>query len=179
MARCFPFGGARLPVLKNIEARPIETADLDFLQRLFASTRAEEIAAAGWPPEVQAQFLAQQFDLQHRYYQEHYADADFWLLLCKGKPVGRLYWWAHDASATLIDISLLPEERGQGVGTALLALLTAQADGLGQSVSLHVEPANPARRLYARFGFDAVADNGVYIKMRRPAPVHTSEKVFS
>ncbi len=168
---------AAATVLDEVSARPIEAADQGFLQSLFACTRADEFAAAGWDDAVLDSFLAQQFDLQHRYYQEHYADADFLLLLRRGEPIGRLYWWAQGAHATLIDISLLPRERGRGVGTALLALLTAQARRLGQSVGLHVEPANPARRLYERFGFEVVADNGVYTKMNRPAQAVMPEGV--
>jgi ribosomal protein S18 acetylase RimI-like enzyme len=47
-------------------------------------------------------------------------------------------------------------------------------------VTLHVEPDNPAARLYRRLGFERDSDNGVYIKMRRPArvaqPVHSFER---
>lgn len=172
---CLLWGRANGPALKGIGARAIEAADRHFLEALFASTRMDEIAAAGWPEAAQAQFLAQQFDLQHRYYQAHYADADFWLLLRNGRPIGRLYWWAQGAQAALIDISLLPSERGRGIGTALLEGLTAQADRMGQDIRLHVEPFNPARRLYGRFGFKFVADHGIYARMVRPALVCTSE----
>lgn len=155
------------PRLDGIEARRIAADDLGFLSRLYAATRAEELAATGWSGEAQQQFLEQQFQFQHRYYQAHYADADFLLLLRDGQPVGRLYWHVRAAQATLIDISLLPAQRGQGLGTALLQGLTARADSEQQVIDLHVEPANPAQRLYQRFGFSTIATNGVYLKMRR------------
>ena len=71
-----------VPVLltAGVDARPIERADSEFLQALDASTRADEIAQAGWLPVGQDLFLAQQFELQHRCYLAHYADADFLLL---------------------------------------------------------------------------------------------------
>lgn len=168
--------GARLPSaphrpapLAGITARRIAEHDLGFLRRLYASTRVEELAATRWPEEAQQLFLAQQFELQHRHYQAHFADAEFLLLLRQEQPIGRLYWHAQARQATLVEISLLPAHRGQGVGSALLSALVAQADLEGQSIDLHVDPTNPARRLYERFGFTPVAPRGGRLRMmRRP-----------
>jgi GNAT superfamily N-acetyltransferase len=166
IASCAP-AVARAPGPAGIGTRPIAAGDMDFLCSLYASTRTQELAATGWPEAAQRQFLAQQFDFQHRYYQEHHADAEFLLLLRHDRPIGRLYWRARPAQATLIDVSLLPDQRGQGLGSALLQDLTARADRQGQDIDLHVEPANPARRLYERFAFTAVDVHGVYLHMRR------------
>jgi len=165
------------PALPGIEARPVDTGDLGFLQALYASTRVQEMASTGWPPSQCEQFMRQQFEFQHRYYQQHFVDADFLVLLRAGRPVGRLYWRdCGDGTASLIDMSLLPAERGRGVGTALLTVLTAHADRLGLRTLLHVEPFNRAHELYRRFGFDVVDDNGVYLKMvRRAHAIESSE----
>lgn len=141
--------------------------DWAFLQALFMSTRTEEIAASGWPQAEQHQFLAQQFTLQHHYYRAHLSEANFWVLLRHAEPVGRLYWHSMGDQARLMDISLCPAERGQGLGTAVMRLLAAHADACGQTITLHIDPHNPARRLYARHGFEAMADNGVYAQMQR------------
>lgn len=159
----------RAVALQGITARPIGSADLGFLGGLYASTRAEEVAQAGWPEAQCRQFLAQQFDLQHRYYQEHFSDADFLLLLRGDEPIGRLYWRESSGIASLIDVSLLPAERGHGIGSALMHWLVEWAEGHGRAIVLHVEPTNRAHRLYRRFGFEVIADNGVYLKMLRPA----------
>lgn len=155
--------------LSRLVARPVQEDDMGFLFSLYASTRIDELAVLDWTDADKANFLAQQFQAQHQYYQEHYADALRLVLLLDGQPVGRLYWWSGEANANLIDVSLLPAMRGHGVGQALMALLTSQADRLGQTIVLHVEPSNPAHRLYRRFGFETVAQSGVYDKMRRPA----------
>jgi ribosomal protein S18 acetylase RimI-like enzyme len=162
---------ARPVPLAHLTARRIAEHDLGFLRGLYASTRADEMAATHWPQDAQRRFLAQQFELQHRHYQAHFAGAEFLLLLRKGQPIGRLYWHAkgQGGEATLVEISLLPAYRGRGVGSALLSVLAAQADIAGQPISLHVDPANPARRLYERFGFAAIAAPGGYLRMmRRP-----------
>ena len=45
--------------------------------------------------------------------------------------------------------------------------LLAYADRLGRPVSLHVEPFNPARRLYERLGFRVIETRGLYELMVR------------
>jgi ribosomal protein S18 acetylase RimI-like enzyme len=57
---------------------------------------------------------------------------------------------------------LLPEYRGQGVGTAVLAAILSDGQRQALPVRIHVERFNPALRLYARLGFRHVADEGVY-----------------
>jgi ribosomal protein S18 acetylase RimI-like enzyme len=55
-------------------------------------------------------------------------------------------------------VAVVAAYRGRGIGSALLAVAMAQAslDGFGR-LSLSVEPDNPAARLYARLGFQAVS----------------------
>jgi GNAT superfamily N-acetyltransferase len=57
--------------------------------------------------------------------------------------------------------------RGQGIGGRLLDRLIdlARARRIG-ALSLSVEPANPAKRLYERHGFRPVASNGDAVTMR-------------
>jgi ribosomal protein S18 acetylase RimI-like enzyme len=73
-----------------------------------------------------------------------------------------------DDELRVIDIALLPEHRGRGIGTALMTWVTAIADREARSVTLHVEPWNPARRLYERLGFASEGLRGIYEFMRRP-----------
>jgi ribosomal protein S18 acetylase RimI-like enzyme len=145
--------------------------DRPFLASLYASTRAEELAAFGWPPGMQSAFLGQQHEAQHRHYRAVYADAERLIILRDAVAVGRLYLEPRDSTLHLIDISLVPERRGAGLGGAILADLVAQARTLGKAVSLQVEKTNPARRLYERLGFRTTADNGLYDWMERPADV--------
>lgn len=70
--------------------------------------------------------------------------------------------YGHIANATpSIAISVLPDQRGRGVGTALLeALLHAIEQAGYEAVSLSVQKANRALHLYRRLGFRTAADHG-------------------
>ena len=85
----------------------------------------------------------------------------------EGRPAGRLYVHRRPAEIRILDISLLPEHRGQGIGGALLRDLITEAEGIGQPVSIHVEKQNPALRLYQRLGFVEAGDTGAYLFMQR------------
>jgi ribosomal protein S18 acetylase RimI-like enzyme len=149
--------------------RPQNSTDHAFIQRLYASTRAIEMSGCGWPPEAIAEFLRQQFQLQLHHYQEHFPDGEFWLIEQEDRAIGRLYLSWSKTTLQLIDIALLPEQRGTGLGTALLGDLLTQADDRGLAVSLHVESHNPVLHLYQRLGFGITGDKGIYLEMRRPA----------
>jgi len=66
-----------------------------------------------------------------------------------------------------VDIALLPEHRGNGVGTRLLDDLLDEGDAGAKSVTIHVERMNPALRLYERLGFALAEDKGVYLFLER------------
>ena len=146
----------------GISYRPMAAADLPFLAALYASTRADEMAATGWPEEARQQFLAQQFDAQHRHYMAHYEPAEWLIVERDGVAIGRLYIRQSEGASHIIDISLLPAARGLGIGGAILADILDAAAQAGKRVELHVEKSNPARRLYARMGFAVIEDRGAY-----------------
>jgi ribosomal protein S18 acetylase RimI-like enzyme len=151
--------------------RPIQPEDQEFLCRLYASTRREELAPVPWSEEEKAAFLRMQFEAQHRHYQEHYPGARFDLVLADGEPIGRLYVEEWPSQIRLIDIALLPEQRNRGLGSRLLRDLMAEAERAGKPLTIHVEKFNPALRLYRRLGFRSIEDKGVYelMEWRPPA----------
>ena len=77
-------------------------------------------------------------------------------------PIGRLYIDRSEDEIRLIDIALLPEHRGKGIGGSLMRQTLDEARLAGKPVRIHVEHNNPARRLYDRLGFRPVEDQGVY-----------------
>lgn len=160
MPRAYEDPSARLP--GDIGFRPVTDDDQPFLAGLYASTRTEELANVPWDPDRKQEFLAMQFQAQHRHYQEHFKRARFLVIESGGRPIGRVYVDRRSDEIRLIDIALMPECRNQGLGAALLRDLLDEAGERGLPVRIHVESFNPALRLYRRLGFQPVEDKGVY-----------------
>ena len=82
-----------------------------------------------------------------------------------GVPMGRLYLERRATTLLVIDIALLPQWRGRGLGTALLEWVCAQARVAGKSVTVAVEKNNRGQTLYRRLGFREIADHDVRLDM--------------
>ena len=154
----------------GIALRAASDADLGFFADLYASTREEEMKlATGWSDAQRRAFLRDQFALQDQHYRRHYPNAERLVVERDGVPIGRMLVDVSTSDVRLMDVALLPDARRQGVGTALLTRLLAFADAMCVPVTLHVEPFNPALRMYQREGFAPVEMRGIYQFMRRPA----------
>jgi len=153
-----------------LDYRPYAAEDFDFIEALYRSTRDEELALSGWPEAEKNTFLTQQHRAQHHHYQTYYPNAERLILERDGTSIGRLYIdiWPHELR--IVDISLVPAARGQGIGEAVLRDVIAWAADQARGVSIHVEKFNPARRLYHRLGFVVTEDKGVYELMECGTP---------
>jgi ribosomal protein S18 acetylase RimI-like enzyme len=149
----------------SIRYRPATDADVPFMRDLYATTRDQEMNAVPWTDEEKRRFLDEQFTAQKNHYDEYYTNAEFLIIEQDGRDVGRFYFDRGDNDWCLIDIALLPELRGSGIGTMLIRELMDQAAAAGKPVSLYVEYFNPAKHLYDRLGFKPLSTNGVYYEM--------------
>ena len=176
-----PLPQLQLAAQYHIDLRKITEPDTVFLQRLYRSTREQELLQVPWSEAEKQAFCQMQFDAQHCHYQTHYPDAQWLLIEQQGRPIGRLYLERWPKEHRIIDIALIPEARRQGIGAALLRdLQSAAATDGSRGIGIHVEKANPAMALYHRLGFATVEDKGVYDLLfwqpadaRRPASVQT------
>lgn len=149
-----------------VSLRPITPGDDAFLARVYASSRAQELALTDWGEEQKAAFCRSQFDAQSAYYAENYPGAAFQVIERDDWPIGRLYVARWEKEIRIVDITLLPEFRGSGIGTKLLRDLQTEARKAGKSLTIHVERFNRALALYQRLGFQEVEDKGVYVLMK-------------
>lgn len=149
----------------TVELRPVAEGDEDFLVRLYATTREAELDLVAWPPGHRDAFVRMQYDAQSRQYRGTNPEGSFDLVVVWGRPVGRLYVDRRPEDIRIVDISLLPEARGRGLGSRLVADVQSEAAATGRSVSLHVEVHNRAASLYARLGFTPVAEHGIYRRL--------------
>jgi ribosomal protein S18 acetylase RimI-like enzyme len=147
-----------------VELRPVGPADDELLFRIFASTRERELAVLALAGSDGEAFLRQQYAAQRASY-ERYPGRSDQVVLIAGEPAGRLFLARGEREIAVVDVALLPEHRGRGVGTALLRGVIDEAAAAGKRVRIHVERSNPALRLYRRLGFEEVADRGVYLQL--------------
>ena len=148
----------------DVEWRLREEAetDRDFVDALYTAMRWDELAAVPWPDDAKHAFLRDQSRLQADHYRRNYPGAALCVIERDQRPVGRFYLYASPSEFRLMDIALVPEWRARGLGERMLRALMAVAQAQHRQITLHVEPNNPAQRLYARLGFGLVEDRGVY-----------------
>ncbi len=96
--------------------------------------------------------------------------ARFDIVRYRGRRVGRLYVDRRADEIRIIDIALLPERRGDGIGGAMMQALLDEAAAAGKPVRIHVEKFNRALGLYRRLGFSQIEDQGVYLLMEWSPP---------
>jgi ribosomal protein S18 acetylase RimI-like enzyme len=160
--------GLDFPMAARIRFRRETNDDESFLLRLYATTRAEEMELTGWDAAQKEAFLRMQFQFQTTHYRRYFADAAFQIILLDEAPIGRLYVHYGTSEIRLMDVALIPERRGAGIGSWILHTLLTQAERSQNRVTLHVEKHNRALRLYQRFKFRVVEDQGVNLYMQSP-----------
>jgi ribosomal protein S18 acetylase RimI-like enzyme len=85
-----------------------------------------------------------------------------WLRLLRGGEKG--FGYVDDETPEL-GMAVLPECRGEGIGTSLLSRLIKSAEDFYEYLSLSVAAGNPAIRLYRRAGFEVAGESGGSITM--------------
>jgi GNAT superfamily N-acetyltransferase len=151
----------------NIALRPYRAEDEPFLFQLYAGTRLHEIAPFGWPAAQQEAFLRMQFTAQQRWYAMAYPQAEHHIIEQEGIAIGRMMVSRQQTAAVLVDIALLQEHRGKGVGGGLVQQLIRQCDQEKLPLQLQVLRTNPALRLYERLGFLRTGEDQIYIQMEK------------
>jgi ribosomal protein S18 acetylase RimI-like enzyme len=151
----------------QIKLRPVENAsDEDFLLRVYSSSRAEEMMRVPWPEEQKQAFLKMQFTAQQNHYAAAYPQARHDIIYLHDEPVGRIYVERDAERVHILDITVLPEHRGQGVGTALLRRLMDEAGASRKPVTIYVEFFNPSLKLFERLGFQREKEQGFQFLMK-------------
>ncbi len=153
----------------GVRLRPAGEADGPLLDELFRAARPELLLLPLPPDQLDAMV-----DLQRRAqtigHRDAYPAAVDRVVEWRGRAVGRLLV-DEGPPVSIVDIAVLPGDRGHGVGTAALREILTAADDRRVETRLHVRPDNPARRLYERLGFAVVPDRddaAAVLMVRRP-----------
>ena len=145
----------------RVALRPVTPEDEAFLLEVYASTRAEELSKVPWDEAQREAFLKMQFAAQQLHYQTHNPTATHDLILLDAHAIGRLYVARREREIRILDITILPDYRNQGMGTPLIEELMTEAAQAGKPLTIYVESFNPSLRLFERLGFSKIEDDGV------------------
>ena len=167
----------------SLSCRPESPDDEVFLHQVYASTRQEELDLTNWSQEVRKAFVDSQFQAMRRGYASQFPDGEFSIIMLGGQRVGRMVVDRGENVIHLVDIALLPEYRGQGIGSFYLSELAAEAARAQKVLRLHVFKGSRPWRLYERLGFVKIDETGPYEHLEwRPGaadsnpPVETGSK---
>lgn len=145
--------------------RPETDDDIPFLTRLYGTTREQELAQVDWSPEQKRMFIEHQFNAQRLHYRTRIDGVAFYVIEENAAPIGRLYLQERETRAHIVDIALMPDQCGKGLGSIILQGLIDTAASRGKGVGIFVEKYNPALRLYRRLGFTEIQDTDIYFEM--------------
>src|SRR5918912_3380969 len=110
-----------------VSLRAAAASDDEFLFALYGSTRRDELTAWGMPEAQQETFLRLQYRAQQQRYLAERDHSRHDIILRDGVPVGRMIVVRSADEIRLADIALLPDERGGGIGSALIREMEAEA----------------------------------------------------
>jgi ribosomal protein S18 acetylase RimI-like enzyme len=142
----------------GVTLRDAEPRDRDLLLRLYASTRRLELAAVPWTPEQKAAFVEQQFSAQDLHYHKEFPGAQFSVIQHQGCDAGRVYI-TREHGIHMLDLTVLAEYRGRGIGGAVVRRLQQEARQQGSALTVYVEVFNPALPWFEKRGFRAQQQN--------------------
>ncbi|CAH1218547.1 hypothetical protein PAECIP111893_04442 [Paenibacillus plantiphilus] len=141
-----------------------------FLYELYAETRREELSVLNWQEEQEQAFLRMQFDAQRRSYRFQYSELRQEIVMFEQRRAGQLTTAVTEHAVVLVDVTLLPDCRNQGIGTEIITGLQQHAAALGLNLRLHVLQHNRAKRLYDRMGFQVTGEQPPYLSMEWKLP---------
>jgi ribosomal protein S18 acetylase RimI-like enzyme len=142
-------------VVEKISFCTATEADLPFLLELRQKTMSEHLRQSGVEPSERERVerVLARFECAR-------------IILLSGTPIGLLKVSKDEECWDLIQIQIVPEKQGSGLGSGILKKLLAEAVQANACVKLSVLRSNRARRIYERLGFKVVGENAHAYEMQ-------------
>jgi GNAT superfamily N-acetyltransferase len=163
-----------VPLLDGtIILRPEQAGDAEFLGTLFRSSASIDLMPVD--DAVRESLLQMQFASQAASYRSHYPHARFDIIERHGRPIGRLVVDSGGVVGCVVDFALLPECRGQGLGSRIMAAVVQQFARLRRPVRCMVLAGNETSlRLCRRAGFLPIDSTPPFVQLEwRPSDADT------
>jgi ribosomal protein S18 acetylase RimI-like enzyme len=152
-------------------------SDESVLFALYSAVRADELGMESLDPALRSQILQFQFEAQRRGYREQFPAAERRLILRNGSPIGWLILDRSGSALHPVDIAIVAEEKGRGVGTGVIRSLQDEAGAEKRPVVLTVLRTNDrAMALYLRLGFRVIEETQTHRLMEWRADTPPNEE---
>lgn len=158
------------PLPPPLSLRDQRDEDAPFIEQLFMTSQGRTGEALLRLPEPGRSLLfAQQLQGQEQSWLVRFGPQGRKIIYDGEARIGRL-WTAQlgEDEMRIVELALVPQRRGQGLGAAILTALMERAQARSQRVSFRTTYDNPAQRLYRRLGFREVARDEVYLSFAWP-----------
>lgn len=155
--------------------RPLGGDDQGFLDDLYASRRTD-LQQLPMATVMLAQMIKMQQHVQMSGIQQHFPEAQHFVVEEAGRPVGRVIIDTGVTDLRLVDIAILPQAQRKGIARSILRAMQEQARESNLNVSLAVEITNQAARtLYLQMGFFVQSSDGLFEQMHWHRPTGNQE----
>jgi ribosomal protein S18 acetylase RimI-like enzyme len=150
----------------TVNLRPESTVDEPLVRRLILETVTDELGASAWPEPMRGHLLGIQYTARRHSHRANHPAAASQVIQADGVDVGWALVNTMPHEVRVVEIMILPEWRGSGIGTAVLNEILVIAARARKPVRLNVNVMNQgALRLYTRLGFRKIAEDAVQYLM--------------
>ena len=143
---------------QDVALRPATQRDSGFAFAVKKAALGEYVRETyGWDEDDQRQLHEQRF-----------RTSSTRIIVDQGKDIGLVAVRETDDQIHLLQLFLLPEAQGKGIGSHVLAEVLAEANRVHRPVVLSVLKSNPrARAFYERHGFGVVGETETHHNMQK------------
>jgi len=153
-------------ILNEVTLRPALPEDESFLAAVYGTTREQEMAMVPWDAAQRNAFILSQFRAQRAHYQTEYPQAQDSIIMISGlsgvQPVGRIYIDRRESEIRIMDFTLLPAFRRQGIGTPIIRRLMNEAAQAGKNVSINLDAFTTSQPVFEKLGFKPTETTGFH-----------------
>jgi ribosomal protein S18 acetylase RimI-like enzyme len=159
-----------------VRLRPAQPSDAQFLFDLFRAHHIGMLRLGGLPDPMIENLLAMQYRSRTQSYRDRFPGARWSVIESAGVAIGELI--AHDEADAIyvVDIALLPERQGRGIGSALIRSVIAAGAARGGVRAMVLLNNDISLKMFRRLGFVEGGHDGgarVELRWRPPTPAST------
>ena len=149
----------------RVGLRPIRLPeDEDFLRMLYFDRR-DDLQQLPIDAKMKEDLILMQFRAQTMQYAADFPAAEHSVVTFDDDAVGRYIVESRRDEIYAVDLSILSNYRGRGIGAVVLGRTIREAAKSGRRYLLHVDLGNRAKRLYERLGFVTVEETQTNFRM--------------